>query len=83
MAAEPLNEDVVVAVRAENLGRSYAAGTTFDRRCFECAARVGLAPSSRALLAQRPTVPVLCEVCALRHLDEVVAVEWIGKSDDR
>jgi len=44
------------------------AGSTFDRSCAQCRARVMIAPSGRAALARTPETVVICYDCAIAQM---------------
>lgn len=45
-------------------------GTTFDRACAQCRARVMVAPSGRAMLARNPETVIICIDCAVSMMAE-------------
>jgi hypothetical protein len=49
---------------------SMVAGTTFDRDCARCRARVMVAPSGQAMLARNPETVIICFDCAIRMMAE-------------
>ena len=59
-------------------------GSTFDRACSQCGARVMVAPSGRAMLAMNPETILMCYACGLAAMsrDDNVTVELAASASD-
>jgi len=59
-----------VLVCAPAQAAAMVEGTTFDRACAQCAARVMVAPSGRASLARNPETIIYCYDCAMAAMEK-------------
>jgi hypothetical protein len=63
-----LPERVLVCALADAV--LMAAGTTFDRACSQCKARVMVAPSGQRALARDPELVLLCVRCGFEAMSQ-------------
>jgi hypothetical protein len=82
VAENMLPKKVLVCALAD--AELTVAGSTFDRACSQCKARIMVAPSGRAALARDPTMVLACVRCAVKAVssDPEVSIALAGAPSD-
>lgn len=60
-----MTQEFLVCMRAD--AEWVAQGSSFNRTCSRCTARVMVAPSGQALLRREPLLAIVCSICYARH----------------